>query len=66
MNAKNIFVGLLAAVGAVAVGKAAWDNKENIAESAKKLVGTFKKAKDGEKDDNKKEEEKEAAEETDK
>ena len=65
MNVRNVFVGLLAAVGAVAVGKAAWDNKENIAEGAKKLVGTFKKTKDGEKDDNKKEE-KEAAEETDK
>ena len=62
MNAKSIFVGLLAAVGAVAVSKAAWDNKENIAEGAKKLVGTFKKTKDGEKDDNKKEEKEEAEE----
>lgn len=62
MNVRNVFVGLLAAVGAVAVGKAAWDNKENIAEGAKKLVGTFKKTKDGEKDDNKKEEKEEAEE----
>ena len=63
MNAKSIFIGLLAAAGAVAVGKAVWDNKENFAESAKKLVGTFKKTKDGEKDEDKKKEEKEEAEE---